>query len=164
MSDLVKVASSPLMRDKVFALEQHMLEGRYGEVIELPVNHHFSQGVYGREMIIPKGTIVTGKIHKYTQLNILLCGELSVLTEQGIKRIKPPFVVVSPPGTKRVAYAHEDSRWLTIHGTDETDVDKIEEKFIAQNEQDYLSFVEKTKQLKEEEEKLCLGQQSQQPV
>ena len=159
-----KKASSADMRAKVVALEQKMIEG--GDegtflLYELPVKHHFSQGVYGREMVIPKGTIVTGKIHKYTQLNILLCGELSVLTEDGVKRIKPPFVVVSPPGTKRIAFAHEDSRWLTIHGTEETDVDKIEEKFIAQTEQEYLAFVEQTKQLQEQkEETLCLGQQS----
>ena len=147
------------MRSKVFALEEQMRSSPDVVLYELPVNHYFSQGVYGREMIIPKGTIVTGKIHKFTQLNVLLCGELSVLTEDGVKRIKPPFVIVSPPGTKRVAFAHEDSRWLTVHGTEETDVDKIEEKFIAQTEQDYLAFVEQTKQLEEkQEEPKCLGQ------
>ena len=156
-----KSASSTDMRAKVFALEDRMKTGDF-DLYELPVRHHFSQGVYGREMFIPKGTVVTGHIHKYTQLNVLICGELSVLTEDGVKRVRPPFVVVSPPGTKRVAYAHEDTIWLTIHGTEETDVDKIEEKFIAQTEQEYLSFVEQTKQLQEkQEETLCLGQRSQ---
>lgn len=163
MNDLVnrptdKPASSAEMRAKVFALEDRMRAGDFN-LYDLPVRHHFSQGVYGREMFIPKGTIVTGHIHKYTQLNILLCGDLSVLTEDGIKRVKPPFVVVSPPGTKRVAYAHEDTIWLTVHGTDKTDVDEIEKEFIAQNEQEYLTFVEQTKQLEQKEETLCLGQQ-----
>ena len=149
------------MRAKVFMLEQRMKEGQKEgkfDLYELPVRHHFSQGVYGREMFIPKGTIVTGHIHKYTQLNVLVSGDLSVLTEHGVKRVKPPFVVVSPPGTKRVAYAHEDTIWLTIHGTEETDVDKIEEKFIAQTEQEYLAFIEQTKQLQEQQgDTLCLG-------
>jgi hypothetical protein len=75
-------------------------------------------------------------------------GDLSVLTEDGVKRVKPPFVVVSPPGTKRVAYAHEDSIWLTVHSVgDETDIEKIESKFIAKNETEYLEFVDKQKQL-----------------
>jgi quercetin dioxygenase-like cupin family protein len=148
------VASSPVMRDKVFALEEAMKKDEGIQLYELPVVHHFSQGVYGREMVIPKGTIVTGKIHKFEQLNILLCGELSVLTEDGVKRIKPPFVVVSPPGTKRVAYAHEDSRWLTVHGTEKQDVEEIEKEFIAQTEREYIEFVE---QLKLGERK-CLGQ------
>ena len=128
------------MRAKVFAMEEHLKAGAAGPVIELAVAHHFSQGVYGRELFIPKGTVLTGKIHKFEQLNVLLCGELSVLTEEGVKRVRPPFVIVSPPGTKRIAYAHEDSRWLTIHGTEERDLEKIEEHFIAQTEQEYLTF------------------------
>jgi hypothetical protein len=71
-----------------------------------------------------------------------------------VKRIKPPFVVVSPPGTKRVAYAHEDSRWLTVHGTEKQDVEEIEKEFIAQTEREYIEFVE---QLKLGDVK-CLGQ------
>lgn len=153
MSEVVKAqkAATPEMRSKVFMLEQRMKEGEKEgkfDLYELPVKHHFSQGVYGREMFIPKGTIVTGHIHKYTQLNVLVSGDLSVLTEEGVKRVKPPFVVVSPPGTKRVAYAHEDSIWLTVHSVgDETDIEKIESKFIAKNETEYLEFVDKQKQL-----------------
>jgi quercetin dioxygenase-like cupin family protein len=153
--------SALVERSKVFALEEAMK--RECELIELPVRHHFAKGVYGRELFIPKGTTLTGKIHKYTQLNILVCGELSVLTDDGVKRVKPPFVVVSPAGTKRAAYAHEDSIWLTVHGTEETDVDLIEKTFIAQTEQEYLEFAEKL-QLSSpggEEETLCLGQPPQ---
>lgn len=127
-----------LSRAKVLELEAAML--RECEPIEMPVKHYFSQGVYARELFIPKGTVLTGKIHKHAQLNIMSKGDLSVLTEDGIKRVKAPFAVVSPPGTKRVAYAHEDTVWTTIHGTDETDLEKIEAHFIAQNEQEYLDF------------------------
>jgi hypothetical protein len=109
-------------------------------LLELPVKHYFSKGVYARELFIPKGTVLTGKVHKYENLNIMSQGDLSVLTEDGIKRVKAPFTIVSPPGTKRVAYAHEDTIWTTIHGTDETDVDKIEEVFIAQDYGQYLEF------------------------
>lgn len=108
--------------------------------VDLPVTNHFSEGVYARELFIPKGTTLTGKIHKFSNLNIMVSGELSVLTENGVQRVKAPFVVTSPAGTKRVAYAHEDTRWITIHGTNETDVEKIEHQFIAQNEQEYLDF------------------------
>lgn len=149
MSAVLKLvkASAPEMRAKVSRLEDLMKTSKAIELFELPVKHHFSHGVYGREMFIPKGTIVTGKIHKYQQLNVLLVGDLSVMTEDGVKRVKPPFVVVSPPGTKRVAYAHEDSLWLTVHSTYKTDVDAIEAEFVAQDEKEYLEFVEQTKQL-----------------
>lgn len=107
---------------------------------DIPVKHYFSEGVYAREIFIKKGTTLTGHIHKYSQLNILSKGEISVSTEDGIKRISAPFTIVSPPGTKRVAYAHEDCVWTTIHGTHEKDIDKIESQFIAKNQSDYLEF------------------------
>ena len=125
-------------RTKVFALEEAIK--RELPLLDLPVKHYFSQGVYARELFIPKGTVLTGKIHKYQQLNIMSQGDLSVLTEDGVKRVKAPFTIVSPPGTKRVAYAHEDTVWTTIHGTELTDVDEIESAFIAQSEQEYLTF------------------------
>jgi quercetin dioxygenase-like cupin family protein len=123
---------------KVEALEDQI---RAMPPVDLPVTHHFSAGVYARELFIPKGTVLTGHIHKYTNLNIMSQGELSILMEDGsVKRVKAPFTVVSPPGTKRLAYAHEDTIWTTIHGTEQTDVDDIEEHFIAHSHQEYLAF------------------------
>lgn len=109
--------------------------------VETPHVDYFSKGVYARELHIPAGTVLTGKIHKYQNLNILSQGDISVLMDDGeIKRIQAPYTVVSPPGTRRVAYAHSDVVWTTIHGTDKTDVDAIEEEFIAQTPGDYQLF------------------------
>ena len=126
-------------RASVLAIERLMTKM---DQIELHVEHHFSAGVYARELFIPKGTTLTGKIHKHENMNVMLKGDMSVLTEDGVKRVRAGFMCVSPPGTKRVAYAHEDSVWLTIHGTEETDLEKIEHKFIAQTEQEYIEFCE----------------------
>ena len=110
--------------------------------IDFHVEHHFSKGVYARELHIPAGAVLTGKIHKHQNLNILLKGEMSVLTENGIVRVKAPFTIVSPPGTKRIAFAHEDCIWTTIHGTDETDVAVIEREFTADSADEYALFVD----------------------
>lgn len=125
--------------------------------IDIPVKHYFSQGVYAREITIPKDTILTGKIHKFSQLNILSKGDISVLTDEGIKRIQAPFTIVSPPGTKRIAYAHEECVWTTIHGTELTDLEKIEERFIAKDHQDYLEFCEQLKLQEKGRIDQCLG-------
>jgi uncharacterized protein (UPF0548 family) len=138
------------MREKVNKAEAVM---KTLPQVEMPVTHHFAEGVYGRELFIPKDTILTGKIHKHSQLNVLMSGDISVLTEDGIKRVKPPFSIVSPPGTKRIAYAHEDSVWLTVHGTHEKDLEKIESHFIAQNDSEYLEHCK----LLQVEDKSCLG-------
>ena len=125
-------------RDLIAFIESTLKSG--GGQIELPITHHFSKDVYAREMIIPKGVLLVGKIHKYQNMNIISSGEISVLSVDGVKRVKAPYTFVSAAGAKRVGYAHEDTVWTTIHGTGETDVDKIEEQFIAKNYEDvYLA-------------------------
>lgn len=107
---------------------------------ELQVEHFFSPGVYARCLFIPKDTLLTGKIHKYENLNILAKGAMAVLIDGEICKVCAPFVVVSPPGTKRIAHTYEDCVWITIHGTELTDINEIENKFIAQSEQEFLEF------------------------
>jgi hypothetical protein len=126
-------------RAQVVEVEQRLRELPQ---VDMPVTEYFSEGVYGREIFIPAGTIITGKIHKFNSLNVLVSGEIAVLTNEGMRRITPPFVEVSPPGTKRIAYAITDTRWLTVHGTHETDSSKIEAQFIAQDEQEFIAFCE----------------------
>jgi quercetin dioxygenase-like cupin family protein len=96
--------------------------------------------VYGRELFIPAGTTLTGKIHKFTNMNILLEGEMMVLTEHGPKHVRAGHVEVAPAGSKRAGYALTDCRWLNVHGTHETDVEMIESEFIAQDTQEFLTF------------------------
>ena len=138
MKDLAKSDENVLVerdipgnrRKAIMDLQEEIL--KYPQV-EMPVTNHFSKDTYGRELFIPQGTLLVGKIHKYESLNILAQGDISLLTEDGIKRVQAPYVVVSKPGTKRVGFAHTDCTWVTVHGTSETDVDKIEEEFIAKD-------------------------------
>lgn len=126
--------------EKVDALEAALREM---EPADLPVKNYFSKGVYARELFIPKGTTLTGKIHKFENLNIMSKGDMSVMMDDGtVKRVQAPFTIVSPPGTRRAAYAHEDTIWTTIHGTESTDVDEIEGIFIAQTPAEYALFCE----------------------
>lgn len=129
------------MREKVALAEKQMLA--HGTPVEIPVRHFFANkgsqhGAYAREITIPKGALVTGKIHLTEQINILSKGDISVLTEDGVKRVQAPFTIVSPAGTKRIAYAHEECVWTTFHATRETEVEKIEAKFIVETEQQFL--------------------------
>ncbi len=126
------------IREKVARLEQSMRGS--GQEIELPVKHHFARGVYVRELFIPKGTALVGKIHKYSQVNIVSKGDISVLTEDGIKRVQAGATIVSCAGIKRAGYAHEDTIWVTIHGTHETDVDRLEDELIAESFDEYDAF------------------------
>lgn len=103
------------------------------EQIDIPIEHYFSKAVYAREMKMPKGSLVIGKIHKHKNLNILSAGEVSVLSIDGIVRVKAPHTFVASPGAKRMIFAHEDVVWTTIHGTELTEVSEIEQEFIAKS-------------------------------
>lgn len=109
--------------------------------VECPLQHVFAPGAYARTILIPAGTVIVGKIHKHSHLNILSKGEVTVVTEGGGKEfLRGPLTMVSPPGTKRAVYAHTDTVWTTVHLTDETDLGKIEEHVIAKTYEDYEQF------------------------
>lgn len=129
----------PTVRGKIDRLESMMKQSE-GQV-ELGPVHYFAKGLYAREIRIPKGTLLTGKIHKHEHLNIISQGEISVLTENGPQRIKAPCTIISQPGTKRVGYAHEDTVWTTIHATDETEVEKIDNALVVDTYEQYEALL-----------------------
>ena len=132
---------------KIVSLENQM---RSHEQIVIEPKHYLAHGLYAREILIPKGTLLTGKIHLAEHLNIISKGDISVMTDEGIKRIKAPATIISQPGIKRVGYAHEDTVWTTIHACDETEIDKIEEALVVD------SFEEFERRIGAKEEKPCL--------
>ena len=97
-----------------------------------PVQHHFAPGAYGREMTIPAGLVVVGKIHKHAHINVISKGRAQVFTEQdGVLELAAPCTFVSSPGTKRVVHVLEETVWTTVHVTDKTDLAEIEREVIA---------------------------------
>lgn len=96
--------------------------------LEIETRHHFAEGLYAREITIPQGALVTGKVHRCEHLNIVSKGRIAVWTEDGMRIVEAPFTMVSRPGTKRVGYALEDTVWTTIHANaaNERDLDKLE--------------------------------------
>ena len=85
----------------------------------MPVTHHLKDGLYTREIFMPKGTLVVSFIHKQNHPSFFLKGEMSVLLDTGeVKRIKAPMKVMTEIGTQRVAYIHEDTTWVCVYRTD----------------------------------------------
>ncbi len=116
-----------------------------GEDLEklCPLKHSFAPGVYVREIFIPAGTLIVGKIHKHEHPNFLMSGEVLVITEHGGKEhFKAPLSMISPAGTKRFVYAISDAVWITVHENKDNDQDlkKIEEFVIAKSYEEYEEF------------------------
>lgn len=83
--------------------------------VHIEPKHHFTDGLYAREIFVPKDLCGTGKIHLFGHLTIIVSGEASVMTDEGMKRIKGPSIFTSPAGVKRAVYVHEDTHWITVH-------------------------------------------------
>jgi quercetin dioxygenase-like cupin family protein len=119
------------MRDKVQALQAHM-EALPEEVKkELPLKHHIANGIYARELFIPAGTALVGKIHRTEHLSFVMKGAILVTTDDGVRLVRAPEIIHSQPGAKRAGYTLEDTIWVCVHRTDETDVEKLEAELIA---------------------------------
>ena len=98
-----------------------------------PLKHSFADGCYIREIFNPAGELLVTKIHKIAHPYFLLSGSMSIMTEAGPKRIQAPHHGITPAGTKRIIYTHEDCIFVTVHVTNETDLIKIEDEVIAKS-------------------------------
>jgi len=153
LSDLNVVST----RDRILKIEKRLLNKLdviIGDSDVMPLKHSFAPGIYVREIFIPKGMRLVGKIHKHAHPNFLMSGEVLVLTEGGGKEhLKAPLSMISQAGTKRVVLALEDSVWITIHENkdNETDLEKIEQFVIAKTFEEFEEFMkieaEKPKEL-----------------
>lgn len=129
------------VREKILALEKSLGSqpgAEFGDMF--PLEHFFADGMCVRQIVLPKGSLVVGKIHKHSHPNFILSGDVTVVTEEGCQRIKGPCGMISAAGTKRVVYAHEDTTWAVVHATHETDIAKIEDEVIAKSYEEYDQF------------------------
>lgn len=100
--------------------------------LDLPPEHYFAEGMYGRRLAIPADSVVVGKIHRHEHFVLLIKGSVTINTDRGMERISAPHVWVSPPGAKRVLYTHEDCEFFTTHlnHDNERDLEVIEAQVI----------------------------------
>jgi len=117
-------------------LEQEM---KLVKQVELETKHTFTEGQYIRELFIPKGVLLVGKRHRHKTLNMLIKGKMTIHDENRSFDIEAPWYGESEALTKKAGFAHEDSIFLNIHVTNETDLDIIEKQFIIE-EEEYLQL------------------------
>lgn len=138
MSDLNNTFCQPVvskseMRARVMKLEEALLQLPQAKMF---LKHYFAQGLYARELFIPAGCVLTGKIHLTEHLAMLVQGEMELLTEDGPQHVMAPAIFVSRAGAKRAGVAYTDSRFVCIHATSETNIDRLEAELTADSFED----------------------------
>ena len=121
-------------RQKVEVIEW-ILTHYYEDILPtFKLEHHISEGVYTRSLTIPKGIMLTGKIHKKACTTILLKGDITVMTDEGMQRIKAPYIATSKAGIKRAGYTYEESIFVTVHATELTEIADIEAELFQESD------------------------------
>jgi hypothetical protein len=99
-----------------------------------PLKHHIEDGLYTRELFMPKGMIVVSFIHKQNHPSFFMKGELSIISEKGdISRIQAPKVVQTKIGTQRIAYTHTDCVWVCVYKVNSKTVEEAEKEVYTED-------------------------------
>lgn len=99
-------------------LEASMMEFP-DELIEGPLVHRFTDGMYIREIFMPAGSLWTSKIHKTEHPYVVSYGKVAVsVNADEWYEITAPYTGITKPGTRRILYILEDCIWTTFHRID----------------------------------------------
>jgi len=132
-------------REMITAFEEHLNNlPEHLEEDPFPLVHKFADGMYIRQLTVPPQTLTVTKIHKQTHPFFLLKGTISILTEEGVKKFTAPYSGITKAGTKRIIWHHDEVVFITVHSTQEIDLDKIEDEIIAKDF-DEIDELEKSK-------------------
>jgi quercetin dioxygenase-like cupin family protein len=99
--------------------------------------HHFSDGLYAKQMSIPAGAIACQHKHEYDHLSVLAQGKVRVLFDEGkFEVFEAPACINIRKGINHTILALEDSTWFCIHHTFETDMNKIDNVLIQHTDKE----------------------------
>ena len=96
------------------------------------LKEYYSGGMYCREITIPEGAFITGRIYKFDHVEIMLSGDITILSADGGKtRYQGHNVIEAKAGKRQGGLAHKETKWLTINC--------IPENLPIENALDYTS-------------------------
>jgi len=104
------------------------LEGRMD--FDPKIVHNFSDGLYAKEMTIPKDFFIVQHVHNFSHLSILAKGKVIVRTDDSEKMYGAPACIEIKSGVHHSIQAIEESVWFCIHATDEKDPLKVDDVLI----------------------------------
>ena len=85
-------------------------------LIDAPLIHRFTDGMYIREIYMPAGSLWTSKIHKTEHPYVVSLGKVAVsIDAKEWENIEAPYTGITNIGTRRVLYILEDCIWTTFH-------------------------------------------------
>lgn len=118
-------------RERIMAFEQAIKAMEDVEHLT-ELRHAFLDGAYFRQIRIPAGIALTGKIHSHSTVNMLTKGKFAIVTEFDEQVIEAPYMYISRPGTKKACYTITDCIFINCHCTWKTDLKEIEAEVTSE--------------------------------
>ena len=128
--------------ERVDELEIFMAENY--QIIDCPLVHRFTPGMYIREIFMPAGSLITSKIHKTEHPFTISKGKVAVSIDgKDWEEFEAPYTGITKPGTRRILYILEDCIWTTYHVNADNceDLEKLEDKLIEKRENTLLKDI-----------------------
>jgi len=103
--------------DAINKVEEHISslpDKVWGDLVE-----DATPGLYIRQITLPKGTLLTSRIHKTCHPFVVTKGAITVYNTIGDTQelYHAGHKGITYPGTRRVLYTHEETTWTTYHPT-----------------------------------------------
>ena len=95
-------------------------------MVDLQVEHHFTDGMYARKMIIPKNALVPTHRHVYDHFSVLAKGKVLVTVDDTSQIYTAPAIIAIKKHQSHTIRTFEESVWICMHATTETDIGKID--------------------------------------
>ena len=105
--------------------------------VEIPTNHSYAGGIYEREIFVPAGALITGKIHLHEHLAKLVSGTMSILSDSIAGTWTGPVTFCCRPGEKRLGFARTDCVFSTYHTVVQSTPEEMEQALVVSSLDEY---------------------------
>ena len=95
--------------------------------IDPEIRHHFSSGVYAKEMKMPADYLMLHHKHTFSHLSILASGSIELIVDGEKKVIHAPACLTIEGNAHHGIKSLTDVVWYCIHATNCTDENEIDE-------------------------------------
>lgn len=104
--------------------------------VDLNEQHLLADGMYCRQVSMPKGSLVIGHVHKKQAINVLAAGRILIKTkmEDPWNEVSAPFVNTTPGGMRKIIYVLEDACFMNIFRTNNTTPDALYDECVEAEE------------------------------
>ena len=106
-----------------------------------PLFHSFSDGLYSREVHMPKNHLIVSQLHKFESMVHILEGKVLIADQDGTRLVEAPAKFVSKSGDKRAIFPIEDTVWINYHPITVKDEVEAESLLYAKTYEDYDNFI-----------------------